>query len=380
MRLPRCATSLLPRAGKRLSAEEKAAWHLDVNVRFQPKAWYDEEQCELYALNEMKEITAKARAAKEESLAIFDNLSGQTTAQHLKNLRKNKCKRHLLPGGMTDSLQLVDDGIGFSLKHEMGNQKDEWLMLPGNLELWTAEGKGGFPVWKKRALLTQFAARAWEKVCARFDFEKAATRLGMRMTIDGTNDQLIKVKGIDNYTFSDANGGAAGAESDDEGADPEEEEEENADVVMPDSSDEEEGEEDDEYEGGDSSEDEEDDTAESVSSMIGNAVAPKGYKVIDELPPLDSEDDLNNLIGKPIVCGWEQKADNKNKNPIVGWYTGTVHSRNLSTTDKKNTPTANFAVKYTSAKTDKKLNGSVACELTARTHGASVWWVLLQKE
>ena len=45
-------------------------------------------------------------------MAIFDNLSGQTTEKHKYNLAKNKCKRHLLPGGMTDELQLVDDGVG----------------------------------------------------------------------------------------------------------------------------------------------------------------------------------------------------------------------------------------------------------------------------
>ena len=50
---------------------------------------------------------------------MFDNLSGQTTETHRKNLAKHKCKRHLLPGGMTDELQLIDDGVGYALKNEM---------------------------------------------------------------------------------------------------------------------------------------------------------------------------------------------------------------------------------------------------------------------
>ena len=364
-----CLTCL---TGKRLSDVERAAWHPDVNVRFQPKAWYDEEQCELYALNEMKEITKKARAAKEESVAIFDNLSGQTTARHLRNLVRNWCKRHLLPGQMTDAMQLIDDGVGFSLKHEIGAMIDEWLMEEGHLEKWTAEGKG-FPMWEKRVLITQLAAKAWEKVCGRFDFDKAATRLGMRMTVDGSDDQFIKVKGIDDYTFTDADGGDAGALSDEEGVDPEEEEEEEADVVMADSSDEEAEEGDDEYEDGDSSEDdEEDDTAQTVRSVIGDAVAPKGYYIIGELPPLDSEHDLQELIGRPVLVGWETAK-------AMGWFMSTIQSRKLSSSDLKKTPTANFVVKYASAKTNKKLNGAVACELTARTHGVSEWWVLLQK-
>ena len=185
--------------------------------------------CEQYARDEMKEITAEARAGGRESVAILDNLSGQTTELHQKHLTKHKCKRHLLPAGMTDELQLIDDGVGYALKNEMGKLHDEWMMEPGNLELWTAEGKE-FAMWKKRVLITQLAAKAWESVCARFNFESAATRLGMRMTIDGTDDQFIRIQGINSYTFCDADGGDPGAESADEGIDAEEAEEAEADV------------------------------------------------------------------------------------------------------------------------------------------------------
>ena len=343
-------------------------------VRFQPKAWYDEEQCELYALREMKDITAKARAAKEESMVVFDNLSGQTTETHKKNLMKNKCRRHLLPGGMTDELQLVDDGIGYAVKNKMGKLMDYWLVEPGNLEKWTSEGGGakGFAMWEKRVLITQLAAKAWEEVCASFDFEAAATRLGMRMTVDGSGDQFIKIQGVPDYKFCDADGGDVGAESDDEGLVAEEENDANADITLPpDSSDEEEegeGEEDVESE-----EEEEDDTAELVASLIGNAVAPEGYTIIEDLGPLDSEADLVKLIGMPILCGLETRQ-------AMGWFVGTVHSRSLSSTDKKKTPTANFVVKFKKSVTkNKNVDGCVAVELTERTHGPGVWWVLLQK-
>ena len=97
------------------------------------------------------------------------------------------------------------------------------------------------------------------------------------------------------------------------------------------------GEDEDEYEGGaiDSSDDE-DDTAGSV--------APAGYKIVDECPHLTTELEKNNMIGKTVLYGWD--SDN-----ATGWFVGTVHSRNLSATDLKKTPTANFAVKYTSKMT-----------------------------
>ena len=57
---------------------------------------------------------------------------------------------------------------------------------------------------------------------------------------------------------------------------------------------------------------------------------------------------------------------------MQGWFRGIVHSTGPFTkADLKKVPTANFVVKYTSKDTEKKLNGSVACELSVRTHGVS---------
>ena len=125
--------------GKRVSAAERTAWHTDVHVRFQRKAWADEALCADYARVEVAEITAAARAAGRESVAILDNLHGHTTAAHLANLARNGCKRHLLPAGTTDELQLVDAGVGHALKTEMAHLHDEWLAEDDHLELWTGE-------------------------------------------------------------------------------------------------------------------------------------------------------------------------------------------------------------------------------------------------
>ena len=112
---------------------------------------------------------------------------------------------------------------------------------------------------------------------------------------------------------------------------------------------------------------------ERVSSIIGSAAAPDGYMVLDELPPMESDSDMNELIGKPVMCGFEIKN-------VMGWFMGTIHSRKLSPTDLKKTPSANFVVKYNKSITkNKHLHGCVACELSERTHGPSVWWVLVQK-
>lgn len=190
--------------GARVSDEEKRSWHPDVRVRFQKKAWADAEYCEAHAKKEMAEATAEARARGEESVCFYDNLHGQTTLEHEKLLLKQAhCVRHLLPAGVTSEIQLIDDGIGYAVKKEMGHALDEWLSCDDNLHEWTSN----MSAWRKRVQITHFAAAAWDRVCENFDFAKASTRIGMRMTIDGTGDELIKIQGVANYSFSDADAG-----------------------------------------------------------------------------------------------------------------------------------------------------------------------------
>jgi hypothetical protein len=62
-------------------------------------------------------------------------------------------------------------------------------------------------------------------MCARFDFEAAATRLDMRMTIDGSGDEQICIEGVDSYSFCDADGGDSGCESEEEAQQEEQQEE-----------------------------------------------------------------------------------------------------------------------------------------------------------
>ena len=393
-------------AGKRISPEEREAWNPDVWVRFQKKAWADEALCEDYALIEMAEITAAARLAGRESVAIFDNLHGQTTETHLRNLARNRCKRHLLPSNTTDELQLVDAGVGHALKTEMAHLHDDWLSKDGNLELWTTATN--FPAWRKRVLVTWLAAQAWENVCRRFDFEAAATRLGMRMTIDGSGDELIQMQGVERYFFCDDDGGGSDYESEVDGSEQTNDSllgsrkdaqgemrelcghenehtsiqlvgaqsidgmtrtkssttqhtqrvdlmvikndcnppsnEEAADLAI---------------------------TEHSVTSCLPQAVAPPGYLMVEACPPLDTRRQQRSLVGKMILYGWED--DDR-----TGWFVGRVAHNRVTARDKREVTTANFVVRYSAKQTNGQIDGLVACELSARTYGASQWWVLLQ--
>lgn len=415
--------------GKRIAPEERSLWHADVHVRFQPKAWADDALCEEYALMEMEEITAAARREDRESVAVFDNLHGQTTRKHLVNLARNRCKRHLLPSNTTDELQLVDAGVGHALKTEMAHLHDDWLAQDSNLEAWTSN----LPMWRKRVLITQLAATAWENVCAGFDFEAAAERIGMRMTVDGSGDDLIKIQGVDQYSFCDADGGSSDCESD-EGfeqpsachAEPHEEdcaaggscnmqhpharveealhraqEEEQytgpiagcqEDVSMrnalPDSGHSRRGTTrgaglqgllrttDSDAEASpirdflQQKEDENHENTTTVASYLLRAVPPVGYTVIEECPPLETKRQRLALVGKLVLHGWED-------NVRTGWFLGRVARKRVTARDRQDVPTANYVVRYTAKQTNGQVDGLVACELSARNYGVGQWWVLL---
>ena len=380
-------------------------------MRFQKKAWADEALCEDYALVEMAEITAAARLDGRESVAIFDNLHGQTTRTHLTNLARNRCKRHLLPANTTDELQLVDAGVGHALKTEMAHLHDDWLSKDNNLELWTAAAD--FPVWRKRVLVTWLAAQAWENVCTRFDFEGAATRLGMRMTIDGSGDELIQMQGVEHYCFNDEDGGESAFESEDDdfgevygspvglrdGV-----QAEGLQSRMREASTHEmehmgEGPTNVQSTGGtvgnevpltqqapggdlmvlenhrnlplDDEEKTESFPANTITSCLADAAAPPGYIMVQACPPLGTRCQKRSLIGKTILYAFEQGSR-------CGWFVGRVAHDRVSARDKREVPTANYVVRYTPKQTNGLIDGLVACELSARTYGASQWWVLLQ--
>lgn len=352
-------------------------------MRFQPKAWADEEYCEAHARKEMAEATQEARRNGQESVVFYDNLHGQTTDEHERVLReKAHAVRHLLPTGVTGEIQLIDDGVGFSTKNEMGHALDLWLEQGDNMKKWTGDPQsGGMAMWEKRALITHLLAAAWEKVCSKFDFERAATRLGMRMTADGSLDDQIQIQGVPNYSFCDADAGAdaPGAAGPGDGSDPQEQQE--LDEVLATEEDELDddacGEEDDTVDDDgavyDSSDDSDDDTRLIVDN-VGPAPtdAPSGFTYVSQCPPLQSDEDLRKLVGKYILHAFDQSG-------ICGWFIGKVVARGVSARDLRTTQSANFVVMYERRLTNNpNLVGRVASTLTPDRYGGKEWWIMLE--
>jgi len=85
--------------------------------------------------------------------------------------------------------------------------------------------------------------------------------------------------------------------------------------------------------------DSEDDTAhpQQLLSFVGAARAPSGYKILESCPSLETDQNIQNLIGTKIL----HACDDKDRE---GWFEGRVHGRNLNACDLARAPTAIFSV------------------------------------
>jgi hypothetical protein len=57
---------------------------------------------------------------------------------------------------------------------------------------------------ERRVLYTHLLAKAWTKLCDTVDFYEMATKVGNNLAADGSRDNLIKIEGLNTYSFKDA--------------------------------------------------------------------------------------------------------------------------------------------------------------------------------
>ena len=362
--------------GQRISKEEKDGYNKHVYVRFDAKAWYNESKCLEWAQERMKDATVDAQRCGRESVLITDNLYGQTTDEFRRAIWDSaKSKVHLLPGGLTDLLQLIDAGFGYLIKFYMGEFHSAWMLeLDGaNLDQWTF----GMEMWEKRVHITNMLHLAYAKACSTYDFEKVAGKLGMLITIDGSGDELINLQGLGSVTFDDADGGPPGAGSDTESSDSDDEEVEDVDDV----------------ELLESSDEEIDDTAAAdanAAARIGTAVPFAGFEISET--PLAHK---NDVIGQKVMF----KFDGTPLDALdFGWHVGTVQKAMTASEVAKN-PGCSFWVKFSNKETGGVLpaccgqaapNASAAFALGLETEtrtvtgepeeeGADRRWLLLRR-
>lgn len=84
------------------------------------------------------------------------------------------------------------------LKNKIGQEMDKWLEEKDNLELWHDK----ITARQRRILMTKWAGAAWRVLVKDRDFSKRLfQKTGCLITIDGSDDDMIKPQGLEDYTF-----------------------------------------------------------------------------------------------------------------------------------------------------------------------------------
>merc|ERR1711981_418281 len=201
----RVKTEIIFRGQGNVKNSEKKEYHNSVDVFYQKNAWADTQ----FSCDWVEKTLKPAVPEDEEFLLICDNLNAQTSEAFKQSVRSiNGLVWYGLPGA-TDKWQPVDAGYGFTLKHLIKQQQNEWLDLEDengrpNIDLW-ADIKL-LPAPFRRILITEWVGNATDKLNhSNYDnfrwncFEKT----GMLMTADGSNDDKIKPEGLTNYKVID---------------------------------------------------------------------------------------------------------------------------------------------------------------------------------
>ena len=141
------------------------------------------------------------------SVLFCDNLGSQVRDEFVKKLQLHNVFCHFLPTGCTDLLQLVDAGIGSAVKAYMNTYYHEWLTekVGGMLNV-DRQGRKAFEgnhvsARELRVLYTHLLAKAWTKLCDTVDFYHVASKVSNSLAMDGSRDNLIKIEGLDTYSF-----------------------------------------------------------------------------------------------------------------------------------------------------------------------------------
>ena len=146
-------------SGKRISADEIKAYHPDVDVYWQEKAWADTKFSVGWVRQTLKEGTKPLEG--KEFVLFCDNLTAQVTEEFLQAVRENNGIVWLGVTGATDIWQPADCDIGRMLKQTISRIQDVWLEHDNNIDLWLGNCEKKLTAKRRRILITHWVGEAY---------------------------------------------------------------------------------------------------------------------------------------------------------------------------------------------------------------------------
>lgn len=178
--------------GLRISSIERNLWDKRVMVKFQEKAWVDENISLRWAQTVWKQKTFEPR------LLILDVHTAQKTPAFLHALSPRNTIPAFVPPGCTSLIQPFDVSLNKPFKNLVDAQYNQHF--EANLDAWVL---GKISASERRILMTGWIGAAWEIFCQEYnDTIKASfVKCGIAIPIDGTQDALIHVRGLNHYSI-----------------------------------------------------------------------------------------------------------------------------------------------------------------------------------
>ena len=185
--------------GKRITQDEKLAWHPDIDVYFQPNAWMDSNANTQWREKTLKSFVEQQKLKKY--VLLLDNLEAHCTEEFKVAVRDQK---GLVWYGLTDGTDLwqpADAGYAQVLKTLISREHQDWLDRDDNADRWFQNEKP-YTAMERRILITNWAGEAWKKLSKpEYDNLRKSCWLktGCLLTADGSDDNLVKLEGLDGY-------------------------------------------------------------------------------------------------------------------------------------------------------------------------------------
>ena len=149
-------------SGKRISADEIKAYHPNIDVYWQEKAWADTKFNVEWVRQTLKEGTKPLEG--KEFVLFCDNLTSQVSEEFLQVVREINGIVWFGVIGVPDIWQPVDCDIGRMLKQTVSRIQDEWLEHDDNIDLWLGNCEEKLTAKKRRMLITLWVGEAYSKL------------------------------------------------------------------------------------------------------------------------------------------------------------------------------------------------------------------------
>jgi len=180
--------------GVRLSRAEREAWNKNINMYFQKSAWMDRVVMAESAKRFCEHVARKHNGKKV--LLMCDNLDAHICDDVKRIFGEGNVFLFCLPPSVTEAMQAIDAGYGRSLRAAIGRLLDSWLMNDTNMDKW----EGGMTAAERRILTSNLVATANKEVLeADHNRTGCFFRTGMNLTLDGSDDDKIKLQGCTEY-------------------------------------------------------------------------------------------------------------------------------------------------------------------------------------